>query len=420
MEILLQTLMEEFRDKVAALSRNQNVVRDSRFPNIPDKIMVAVGMRRVGKTYLLFQMVLELLKTVPITRILYINFEDDRLYPITQQKLRELLDGFYTLYPENHDHLCYLFLDEIQNAEQWHMVVRRYFDSKKVKIFLTGSSAKLLNKEIATSLRGRSVAIEVWPFSFEEFLRAKQIDYPQGSWGKRKLDHLKGWLDIYLEQGGFPETTVLQTQDRRRILQDYVSIVIFRDIIERYKITNISLIEYLIKTLIRNVGCNFSANKFFNDLKSQSFSVGKMTIHDYLGHIEDAYLSFTVPLYSESLRKTQTNPRKIYAIDTGLASAYSTKFTRDLGHFFENLVYLDLRRKGHKIYYYLTATRREVDFLSQDPEGKWRLYQVCWNMDDEQTLQREMIALAEAEKELGIKGECITPTSYFTSFLASK
>jgi len=420
MEVLLQTLIEEFREKIAFLSKNQNVVRDSRFPNISDKIMVAVGMRRVGKTYLLFQMVLELLKTVPVTRILYINFEDDRLYPITQQKLRELLDGFYTLYPENHDHLCYLFLDEIQNADQWHAVIRRYFDSKKVKIFLTGSSAKLLNKEIATSLRGRSVAIEVWPFSFEEFLRAKQADYPQGPWGKRRLDYLKGWLSTYLEQGGFPETTVLQTQDRRRVLQDYVSIVIFRDIIERYKITNISLIEYMIKTLIRNVGCNFSANKFFNDLKSQSFAVGKMTIHDYLSHIEDAYLSFTVPLYSESLRKTQTNPRKIYAIDTGLASAYSTKFTRDLGHFFENLVYLDLRRKGHKIYYYLTATRREVDFLSQDPEGKWHLYQVCWNMEDEQTVQREMIALAEAEKELGIKGECITPTSYFTSFSTSK
>ncbi|MEI8295217.1 MAG: ATP-binding protein [Alphaproteobacteria bacterium] len=416
MNALLQTLMEEFHEKIATFTGS--IIRDVRFPNVPDKIMVAIGMRRTGKTYLLFQTILELLKTVPQTRILYLNFEDDRLYPMTQQKLSELLDGFYALYPENHDNLCYLFLDEIQNVEHWHLVVRRYFDSKKVRIFLTGSSAKLLSKEIATSLRGRSMAIEVWPFSFTEFLRAGQVAFPPDLFGKKSLDQLGGLLEQYLEQGGFPETTFLQQpQDRRNILQDYVSVVVFRDIVERYKITNISLVKYMIKTLISNAGCSFSVHKFFNDLKSQAFAVSKTTIHDYLGYIEDAYLSFTVPLYSQSLRKTQTNPRKTYVIDTGLARAYSSSMSQNYGHFFENLVYLDLRRYGHTIHYYLTANRREVDFVSQDAKGKWHLYQVSWNIEDAQTLQRETMALEEAEKELGIKGECITPTSYFTSFL---
>ena len=140
------------------------------------KIMVAIGMRRTGKTYFLSQIMQHLLlKDVPLSRLLYINFDDERLLPMTQKEFGELVDAFYTLYPENHGHLCYLFFDEIQNVDQWEMVIRRYFDAKKVEIYLTGSSAKLLSKEIHTSLRGRSFPIEIWPFIFEEFLSANHI-----------------------------------------------------------------------------------------------------------------------------------------------------------------------------------------------------------------------------------------------------
>ena len=414
---LLPTLLEEFYAKIKEFT--SGIVRETKFPNLPDKIMVAIGMRRTGKTYFLFQTILNLLKEVPITRILYLNFEDDRLFPSSQQQLRDLIDGFYTLYPENHDQLCYLFFDEIQNVEGWNAVIRRYFDTKKVRIYLTGSSAKLLSKEIATSLRGRSLATEIWPFSFHEFLSTKQITLGDKPFGKKNLDISKRYLGQYLNQGGFPETVFLEDQDRARILQDYVSVLVFRDIIERYKITNVSLIRYMIKTLLKNVGCSFSVHKFADDVKSQSFSVSKTTIHEYLEYIGDAYLAFTVPIYAESLRKVQTNPRKIYAIDTGLARAYTIGRTENMGHHFENLVYLDLRRCGHEVYYYLTKTRREVDFLSRDFQGKWYLYQVCWNIDDPQTRERETLALEEAEKELGIKGEIITPESYITSFLPS-
>lgn len=418
MNILLQTLLEEFHEKMKTFTGG--IRREATFSTISDKIMVAIGMRRTGKTYLLFQTIQNLLKDIPITRVLYLNFEDDRLCPMDQQQFAKLIDDFYTLYPENHDHLCYLFFDEIQNVEGWQIVIRRYFDTKKVKIYLTGSSAKLLSKEIATSLRGRSIATEVWPFSFGEFLDAKKILQPDDQlFGRRSLDKLREWLGIYLDQGGFPETVFLDKSDGMRVLQDYVSVVIFRDIIERHKITNISLIKYIIRTLIKNVGCGFSSNKFLNDLKSQGFSVSKTTIYDYLDYIEDAYLAFSVPLYSESLRKTQTNLKKVYAIDTGLVRAYTTSFSHNLGHHFENLIFLDLKRCRHEVYYYLTATRREVDFLTRNKEGEWRLYQVCWNMDDFKTLERETLALNEAEKELGLKGEIITPDTYFSSFLPS-
>lgn len=418
---LLQTLLAEFYEKMAVFS--DGVARDISLPNLNNikKIMVAIGMRRTGKTYLLLQLIQNLLKKVPISRILYINFDDERLLPMTQQEFGKLVDAFYTLYPENHDHLCYLFFDEIQNVNQWERVMRRYFDTKKVEIYLTGSSAKLLNKEIHTSLRGRSFPIEVWPFSLEEFLRANQAKISRKLLGKITLDKLKGYLNQYLEQGGFPESVLLNDQlERRSILQDYVSSVILRDIIERYNVTNTSVIQYMVKTLLKNVGCSFTVSKFFKDIKSQGFSISKDKIYPYFDYISDAYLAFPVSLYDDSLRKIQTNPKKIYAIDTGLVRAYTMGRAQNVGHHFENLVYLDLRRnRFEEVCYYLTKTRKEVDFMARDGLGKWHLYQVCWDMSDTETLERETAALKEAEKELGMKGQIITPDSYFTSFLPS-
>lgn len=408
----MQEILEEFQAKMVQF--NHTIPREAVLPNVPHKIKVIIGMRRTGKTYFLLQKIKELLSHDSgfLTRILYLNFEDDRLLPLTASKLGELLDSFYTLYPENHDHLCYFILDEIQNIPQWEIVVRRFFDTKKIDIFLTGSSAKLLSKEIATSLRGRSISTKIWPFSFKEYLTAKKIPLPKKPFGKISRDRLLNALNAYMKEGGFPETIDLDSLDRNRILQDYVDVVIFRDIIERYEITNIQLIKYLIKTLIKQSGSPFSVNKFFNDLKSQGMKVSKMTIHDYLSYIEDAYLLFAVPLYSESIRKTQTNPRKIYTIDTGLIHAYISSSSENLGHLFENLVYIELRRRGFEVYYYLTEDRYEVDFLAKDYKNKFHLYQVVWDPADAETLQREKRALKAAERELKIKGEIITPHSF--------
>jgi predicted AAA+ superfamily ATPase len=161
--------------------------------------------------------------------------------------------------------------------------------------------------------------------------------------------------------------------------------------------------------LIKQSGSSFSVNKFFNDLKSQGMSVSKMTVHDYLSYIEDTYLLFTVPLYSESIRKMQTNPRKIYTIDTGIINAYSSSTLENIGHLFENLVYIELRRRGFEVYYYLTQDRYEVDFLAKDQTNTFHLYQVVWDASDVQTMQREVRALQAAEAELKITGHIITP-----------
>lgn len=408
---LLEDLLLEFKNKLGQM--NASVRRDLVFPEVTNKIKVAIGIRRCGKTYLCLQTIQEYLqKGVPLSRILYINFEDDRLLPLTQEKLSGLIEAFYTLYPENHEQLCYLFLDEIQNAENWPIVVRRFFDTRKVDIYLTGSSSKLLSKEIATSLRGRAITLEVWPFSFKEYLVAKHVEIPSRLGTKQSFDVMRENLLNYLEIGGFPEITGLSFDLRIQILQNYVDVVVFRDITERYGITNITLIKYLIKTLIGNMSTRFSVNKYYNDLKSNGISVSKNTLHDYLIYIEDAFLIFSVPLYSESLRKVQTTPKKIYAVDSGLYYAYTSSFSKNLGRVFENFIYIMLRRAAREVFYYVTKSGYEVDFLAKSLNGNKILYQVVWDMDDPQTMAREQRALAEAKNELGVDGEIITLKSY--------
>lgn len=410
--LLIKDLLSECYERIE--NPPPTISRETNFPDLNNKILVAIGMRRVGKTQFLLQHIQNLLKqNIPLSQILFINFEDDRLVPLTGKELGQLLDDFYTVYPENHDKVCYLFLDEIQSVDNWALVIRRFFDTKKVRLYLSGSSAKLLSKEIATSLRGRSFAIEIWPFSFMEYLISQKFAMPK-LMSKKTSDQCLALLEQYLHTGGFPEVVTMEASYRQQILQDYVDVVVFRDIIERYQITNIVLIKYMIKTLLKNNASLCSIHKLFNDLKSQGLSTSKATLYQYLSYIEDAYLLFMIPLYSESLRKTQSNPRKIYAVDPGLANAYILSREKNLGHAFENLIYLDLRRHGHEIYYYLTQERYEVDFFTRDKLGNQYLFQVAWDVTDKETLARETRALEVASNELKINGKLITPKNYFT------
>lgn len=410
MKQLLETLIEEFAEIQKA--HNENIPRLLKFPFAPQLIQVAIGMRRTGKTYFLFQTIQKLLEEgVSQESILYINFEDDRLLPMDQKQLGQLIDSFYSLYPENHDRLCYLFLDEIQNVERWPLVIRRLYDSKKVEIYLTGSSAKLLSKEIASSLRGRSLTTEVFPYSFQEYFTAHDIPPLEQPLGTKKRDVYRKHLEEYLTTGGFPAVQKLHTNERRTVLQSYVDSVVFRDIIERHGITNTALIKYLIKALLKNSAAPFSVNKFYKDIKSQGHAVGKDTLYDYMNYLEDAFLVFSVPLFTESHRKREINPKKIYAIDTGLVSA-NLLTTDNLGPLFENLIYLDLRRCGYTVYYYKTANDYEIDFVAKHPNGSHELLQVAWDLSAPGVLEQEERALKEAEKELGIPGRLIDPDTY--------
>jgi predicted AAA+ superfamily ATPase len=406
---ILELLLGEFYEKIASLK--PIVKRDAQIPKAHDKIKVVIGMRRVGKTYFVFQQILELLKNgVDKRSILYINFEDDRLLPLSQKKFASLIDAFYELYPENHERRCYLFLDEIQNVDDWPVVVRRFHDSKKVEIFLTGSSAKLLSREIATNLRGRSLATELWPYSFDEFREAKNCNFDRSLYDKKTQDLLKRLFCLYLCEGGFPEVTSYDTDTRKQTLQEYLDVALYRDIIERHNIRHSSLIKYMILTMLNTAARPFTINKFYNDIKSQGYTVGKDILYEYAEHIEDAYLAFSIPLFANSYRRVQTNPKKLYAIDSGMIVAAT--FQNDMSKFFENCIYLDLRRLGCTIHYYLTEEHYEVDFLVQTLRGEKKLFQVVWDMADEKTVEREQRALNAAMNELKIEGEIITLDSY--------
>lgn len=410
-QAVLQILIAEFYSKLESLKKL--VPREAEFVKAADKIKVAIGMRRTGKTYLVYEHILHLLNQgVHKTQILYINIEDDRLEYLDKKQFGKLVDAFYSLYPENHDKKCYLFFDEIQNVDDWAQVIRRFHDSKNAEIFLTGSSAKLLSKEIATSLRGRSLSAEVWPYSFEEFMVAKKITIDRSLYGNKTRDNLVKAFNDYMTTGGFPEVTAYSPDLRQRTLQEYKDIVIYRDIIERHKISNPALVKHMILSMLHNVGRPFSINKFYNESKSRGYETGKDALYDYAGFIEDAYLAFCVPLYDSSIRKVQANPKKLYAIDTGLVRALTLDYDRDLGRLFENIVYLDLRRQRCDVSYYMTEDRKEIDFIIKTPRGHKKFFQVVWDMEDKETFERESTALETGMKELNIPGEILTLDAY--------
>lgn len=416
MEQILQILQEEFHAALAATSNS--TLRHYKFPEAKNIIKVAIGMRRSGKTFFLFQTIRKLLaEGIPLERILYINFEDDRLLPIDHKRMGLMVDALYTLYPNNHNHCCYLFLDEVQNVDGWPLVVRRILDTKNIQIYATGSSAKLLSKEIATSLRGRSLAIEILPYSYSEYLITHQLEGPKKPFGKKMSDQQRSYLLNYFRIGGFPAIQFMSSNEQLESLQNYVETVIFRDVVERHQIENVTLLKYFINFLLKSSSAPFSINKFYNDIKSQGYKAAKDTLYSYLTYLEDAFLIFTVPIFTESLRHMQTTPKKIYAIDNGLITANTFNLSPNYGKLLENQVYLDLRRQGKKIFYYRTSDGFEIDFVTQDKRGAHEILQVTWEASDPITREREERALHQAKSELGFPGRLIDWTTYLHDFL---
>jgi uncharacterized protein len=296
------------------------------------------------------------------------------------------------------------------------LVVRRLLDTKDVEIYTTGSSAKLLSKEIATSLRGRSISMEIQPYNFHEHLTSEGIPLPSKPFGKKVLDQYRAHLLGFFQKGGFPGVQALSINERLETLQNYAEVVVFRDIVERYKVSNIKLLKYFVNVLLKNAASKFSINKFHKDINSQGYKAGRDTLYSYLEHLEDAFLIYTVPIFTESLRTLETTPKKIYAVDNGLINANTFNISPNFGKLLENQVYLDLRRQNKEIFYYNTSEGYEVDFVTKDQEGHFDIIQVVWDQSNPLTIEREERALKSAEKELGIKGKIIDWETYLKSY----
>lgn len=397
--------LEELIDRLIADFQERELPRVTprglSLPGLSGKADVVVGMRRSGKTYFLYQQIGDRIASgVDRGRLLYLNFEDERLLPLSAADLSRIPEAFYRRTPANRGHLCWFYFDEIQNVPGWETFVRRLLDTEKVALVLTGSSARLLSREIATSLRGRSLSTEILPFSFAESLRHEGVDLPR-DWppGAKFRSILEHRFERYLESGGFPEVQAISQDLRIRVLQEYIDVVIFRDVVERHGVDNLPALRYLERRLLSSPAGRFSVSKLFNDLKSQGMRVGKDTLHEYLAHLEDSFLLSTIAVASASLRVRQTNPRKCYPADPALSAAVSFRASGDIGHLLETSVYLELRRRRCSVAYVATRSGYEVDFLAEDLRGARELIQVCANLDDPLTRQRELRALEEGMTE---------------------
>ena len=373
------------------------IYREYNIPYNSKKIISLIGVRRSGKTSILFNLIKKLRQTLDIDRIIYINFEDDRLLGINVKDLNSLIEAYYELYPQNRDKKVYLFLDEVQNVNQWELFVRRIYDSLNIQVFVTGSSAKLLSAEIATSLRGRTISYEVFPFSFKEFLDFNSININLNS--PKSLSYIKNSLDVYLKKGGLPETVGEDEFIQKKILHDYMDLIIYKDISERHNIKNNTLLKHLIKYCFTNIGTLLSFNKLYNEYKSQGFKLSKDSLFEYFSYLEDAYALFKVSIYRNSVKAEMRNPKKIYAIDNGFKSLFSST-TDDYSKLYENIVFLHLRRQTREIYY--LKNKQEVDFYTV-LNNKKMLINVSYSIEDRKTKNREIKSLLEGMKDIGIK-----------------
>lgn len=378
-------------------------------PRAGNLVKVVIGMRRSGKSYRLFQEMDRLLASgVSAGRVCYFDFDDDRLKPITPATGDAVLEAFYAINPSALSEGAYLFFDELQEMSDWGSWLRRVVATRKATIYVSGSSSKMLSREIATEFRGRALDFELLPFSFGEYAAARGVP-GVGSVARSTEEalRLEGACRAYLREGGFPVTFGLPASQSVDLLQSYVQRVVARDVIERHNVRQPRVAALFAQRLLALNARQLSLRKATNDLRSAGVPTTKETLGDLLAYYQEAYLVFAVRELSFSLSESTTSQPKIYAIDPGLALAGGAAHAEDEGQRLEDAVYLELRRrmpgmrrdaisflrtKGHGY---------EVDFVVGDAlSGElYELYQVCVDASDASAREREVRALWEALSE---------------------
>jgi predicted AAA+ superfamily ATPase len=381
------------------------IERDITIPLRSGKVITLVGARRSGKTYVLFNLVDRLIKSgVDFKNILYMNFEDERI-DIKLNELDLILKAYNELYPDIRNKGCYLFFDEIQNIENWERFIRRVYDSVTKNIFITGSNSKFLSSDIATSLRGRTVSLEVFPLSFREYLRFGKVEVDLYS--SKSLARINNYLVRFLRNGGFPEVFDYDDNMRVKTLQEYFNVMIYRDLIERYKIKNSAVLKFFLKRILASTTKQLSVNTIYNELQSSGFKIGKNQLYEFLEACQNIFLAFVLKKYTHKLVASELGERKVYTIDNGLLNAVSFKFSEDIGKTMEQAVFLELKRRGMEVYFY--KGKYECDFVVKDGHSVSEAFQVSYSLSDKKTAVREIRGLADACKSFGLKkGTIIT------------
>jgi predicted AAA+ superfamily ATPase len=376
------------------------IQRETVIYTVEKKASAIIGVRRCGKSTFLQQIIEELKnKGISSKNILYLNFFDDRLTALKSLGLDPVYEAYFTLFPEKKNReKIYCFFDEIQMVPQWELFIERMLRTEICEVYLSGSSARMLSKEIATQMRGRALSWELFPFSFREFVHCT---HPGISVPLSTRDRLtaQNEFENFRQKGGFPEVYGAEPHIRVKIHQEYFNSLLFHDLIERYDIPHPRAVVDLSRKLTENVASLYTVNKLTNFLKTLGHKVPKSSVADYLAWFEDAYFLFTVRLYDASFARSNSNPKKIYCIDHAMVNSVTSGIMVNSGHLLENMVFMELRRFFTEIYYYRTAKNQEVDFMVIAPTREKLLFQVCESIKNEITRTRELAAIQQAMTE---------------------
>ncbi len=365
-----------------------------------------VGARRCGKTFRTYQYMQELYsKGVSPKNICRVQFNDHRLQKLLAEELDVIDQAYFSLFPEKRGREdVYFIFDEIHRVEGWEDYVLYLLEQPRCSVLITGSTSKLLTGEIASALRGKNFSRELTPFSFLEFVRHYGVESDiVSSQGRASLLKL---LQRYIEQGGFPGLLDLDVRLHHELLTSYWDTMILRDIIEAHPEDNISIVSFtrFLYALLARISCPVTINRIATNLKQEGVKFSSETLYKYMHYLQQAYLLFPVEFFSSSEKVRGQNYRKIYAVDWALADAVVPAEGVHPTRQFENMVYLELRRRGYGVSYYRTRQGYEINFVATDRKGTAgsgrHLFQVCYSLSDPDVRERELRALGKAASHL--------------------
>lgn len=352
-----------------------------------DQIKVITGPRRAGKSILCYQLLED-------KDFAYINFDDENLAGLKKENLNLVLKAFYEIYGKPK----FIFLDEVQNIDGWELFVNRLKRSG-FNIIVTGSNAKLLSKELATHLTGRHFSLELFPFSFREFLNYYEVQHDKIYFTTEETAIMKRELEKYIVTGGFPEC--FKEPSPKRYLSSLYSSILTKDILLRHRVKYIKVLKEFSNYLISNFSCQMTSNKLKNIFELKSVH----TAQNYFSFLEESYLIFLIEKFSFKFKEKVISPRKVYAIDTGLIHTFPTRSSKDIGRLYENIVAIELMRKrailpDFEVYYWQDYSGKEVDFILKRGLKVSQMIQVCFDLDNYDTRMRQYKSLVKASKEL--------------------
>jgi len=359
-----------------------------------NKILSAYGVRRAGKSFVLRDVAKTLSESYGDRNTLYVNFEETKFDETLDRKfLWKIYEAFLEIIkPESKP---FILLDEVQEIEGWEKVVRTLHEKDEARIIVTGSSAKLMSEELSTLLSGRGIKMEIFPLNFLEFMKFRGFSIKNKSEILINYRKIIAYLREYLEFGAFPECVLERNEEkRRRILREYFDTILLKDVERRFSIKNTQALEKMAFFYISNISSPVTFRRV-----SKSLGIPVKTVERYSKYIESSRMILFVKRFSFSVKEQENSPRKVYSIDTGLSNTVGFRFLENYGRIIENLVAVELLRRGKEIFYYKSQDQKEVDFVVKEGLKVKELIQVCYDLDFN-TKERELKALVKASKEL--------------------